>query len=392
MENCVIVIKGQSQYDSLRFFSDRLKDDMEKSGCEVLFLDFSDEKRALDDLKTYSRRKVDAVISYNGIGISYAADYLNVPFYALMVDHPLYHSKRLSHPGVELHVAVVDKDHETYIRKYMTGIKDIFMLPHGASYPGNWIPYRERKTDVLFMGTYCAPELILRQMETQYTPQLFQLAKEIVGRMLTEPALCEEEAVTGCLIEGGLEKMLHLVPNFMQAMPEIDGIVRSYTRQQVIGILVDNGIPVHVYGTGWETFKCKHPENLMIHPGVDFCESLNRMADTRIVLNIMPGFKQGSHERVFSAGACKSVCLTDRSTYNEENFTDGKDLVFYDMHHLQELPDLVKKILKDDNLAETIAESGYQEVAKKHMWKNRAEELLKIISQNSQMTGERNNV
>ena len=45
----------------------------------------------------------------------------------------------------------------------------------------------------------------------------------------------------------------------------------------------------------------------------------------------MPWFKDGTHDRVFTAMLQHTLSLTDDSRYLRENFTDKKELVFYSL-------------------------------------------------------------
>ena len=60
----------------------------------------------------------------------------------------------------------------------------------------------------------------------------------------------------------------------------------------------------------------------------------------------MPWFKDGTHDRVFTAMLQHTLSLTDDSGYLRENFTDKKELVFYSLEKREELPELVKKLLE----------------------------------------------
>lgn len=71
------------------------------------------------------------------------------------------------------------------------------------------------------------------------------------------------------------------------------------------------------------------------------------IADARISLNVMPWFKDGTHDRVFTAMLQHTLSLTDDSGYLRENFTDKKELVFYSLEKREELPELVKKLLEN---------------------------------------------
>ena len=82
----------------------------------------------------------------------------------------------------------------------------------------------------------------------------------------------------------------------------------------------------------------------------------------------MPGFKQGTHDRIFNTLLQRSVPLTDSSGWIGENFTDGVDIALYDLKHLEELPGIARRLLSDQELAERIIENGYRKAAEGFTW------------------------
>lgn len=142
--------------------------------------------------------------------------------------------------------------------------------------------------------------------------------------------------------------------------------------------IVDAGIPVHIFGGGWNKFCCNHPENLILHEGYGDT-SLQMLADTKISLNIMPWFRGGIQERNIAAMLAGAVSLTDSSTYIEEQFQDGEDLVLYSLKQMDQIPAIIRSILKDEEKAAAIAEAGYQKALQQHTWQHRVGEMLQII-------------
>ena len=105
------------------------------------------------------------------------------------------------------------------------------------------------------------------------------------------------------------------------------------------------------------------------------------MAEARINLNVMPGFKQGTHDRIFNTLLQHSVPLTDCSTWIQENFTDGKDIALYDLDHLEKLPQIARRLLSDVGLAETIITNGYQKVSESFTWGHCTDWILEAADQ-----------
>jgi spore maturation protein CgeB len=103
------------------------------------------------------------------------------------------------------------------------------------------------------------------------------------------------------------------------------------------------------------------------------------MRDAKLSLNVMPWFKNGAHDRIFTAMLQKSVSLTDDSQFLREEFTDRKELVFYDLKEWKELPGLVRELLRQPELLQNIADTGYQCANSAHTWRSRAHRLINLL-------------
>ena len=103
---------------------------------------------------------------------------------------------------------------------------------------------------------------------------------------------------------------------------------------------------------------------------------IRRMQDSRFVLNSMPWFKDGTHDRVYNAMLARSLCITDPSGYLSREFTDGKDILCYSLENMEELPELIRYYEAHPDEAVRIIENGYQKAVLSHTWQNRSIELL----------------
>ena len=90
----------------------------------------------------------------------------------------------------------------------------------------------------------------------------------------------------------------------------------------------------------------------------------------------MPWFKDGAHDRVFTAMLQHTLSLTDDSRYLREIAADGKALVYYSLEQREQLPELVRELLAKPETCTQIAENGYRLAEREHTWKQRARELV----------------
>ena len=155
-------------------------------------------------------------------------------------------------------------------------------------------------------------------------------------------------------------------------------MLRSRARAEVVRTLANAGVRVHIYGEGWQFLDCKQ-ENLILHERIPFDETIPLIADARIVLNVMPWFKCGVHDRVYSAMLNECVALTDSSEYLQGVLADGREALLYSLESLEELPDKVKYYLQKPKELKAIARRGNVYARETQTWQYRAAQLMEII-------------
>ena len=120
-------------------------------------------------------------------------------------------------------------------------------------------------------------------------------------------------------------------------MDNVDWAIRMYQRERVITVLAEAGYELYLLGRGWENHPCaQYPNVHRIDDRIPYGQTLAYMADAKINLNVFPWFKSGTHDRIFNTLLQRSLPLTDRSAWADNYFTDGEDIAFYDLKHLEE--------------------------------------------------------
>lgn len=374
--------------ETLTYFSKELGKNFEEKGYKVFYYDLKETEVCFSRLKRFLKPKETVLITFNHIGLSqeellyrpqqgYIWEQFQIPMYNILVDHPLYYHKHLSEPIKNYHYIGIDKKHIQYVENYYPNVNICGFLPlAGMKMSGE--EKKERKIPVLFTGNYQVPEKFnpyIKRIDEEYA----QFYYKIIDRVLAQSEkTLEEVARTCCLEEMGAisdadfaEVLAHM--NF------IDLYVRNVRRGNVVRTLVDAGIPVEVVGNGWEKLECRHPEFLKVHSQTDTETCLELMQQTKISLNVMPEFKDGAHDRIFSSILNGAVSVSDDSIYLREILPEGTGICYYDRNHLEELPELVKRLLESPKERAEIVLRGQKEVEKKHTWKQRTEQLMKWI-------------
>lgn len=366
-------------YSSFLYFTQCLKREFEQLGADVEVCSFTME--TLHELERYIGKSFDMIIDFNSIlpGAvidtgEYLLDKINAPFYNYLLDHPLYHHEYLKVRLQNYRAICIDRDHATYVKHYYSHISKVLFLPLGGMGESEET-YAEQKYKVSLSGTYTSEEkikTIINDLETDMSQRIYDLID-----IMQSDFTCTFERAMKRLIE---EKYKHFpMKNFAQAMHFhflADMYSRAKSRHQVIEKIVSSGIELHVLGHGYDEYHGKGRENLIMHGAATFSESFQFIRQSRISLNVLPGFKDGAHDRIFSAMLNRSVVLTDNSIYLNQKFTHEKDILFYDIKELDNLPEIIKNSLSTETILEQIRNNAYHKVKLNHTWKNRCIDLL----------------
>lgn len=231
-----------------------------------------------------------------------------------------------------------------------------------------------------FSGSYHASQGYLDEMQSVLEPYECQVAFAVLT-IMEERNLEMEQALECFLTENQIPFSSEEFTNLCLRYYNIDSYVRAFYREELLRALTDNGIVVDIYGNGWDAFDCANKENLRIHPPVDYEESLEIMANTKISLNSIPSYKAGAHERIFSAMVNGSLCVTDPSEYLSEQFADGEEVVYYQRDNIQKAAREVLYYLENEDEAEKITQKARQVALRSHTWEARAKDVIAILQE-----------
>lgn len=373
--------------ETLTYFSQRLGETFSELGYKVFYYQLKEAEVSFRKLKKFIKPGNTALITFNFIGLceeeqiyhpqyGYIWEQYKLPIYTILVDHPLYYHNHLSHPLSGLRYIGIDKNHVHYVEKYYPNVPVCGFLPlAGTELKGELV---ERDIPVLMTGNYTEPEFCnpyIERLDEEYTA----FYHEIIAKMLTYPQRpLEEVAKEFCIREMG-ELSDDDFRKVLASMNFIDLYVRNTQRTQVVKELVDAGITVQAVGAGWEKLKCRHPEYLKMIPQMDSQTCLMLTKRAQISLNVMPGFKQGAHDRIFNAILNGAISVSDDNYYLRDILPEGCGICYYDMQQLESLPSLVQKLLEHPEQRKEICAAGYEKVSQYHTWRERAFQLAEWI-------------
>lgn len=374
------------------YFSLQLAEAMELLGHKTFIYDLSRPWASTEKFFRFFEEDNTALINFNFHGMSgeeYFLDEngtmmweaLRIPSYNIVVDHPMYYHHFLEKVPTNYYHISIDKNHEAYMRRFFPEIKNGPFLPLAGTklYPKKSnVPIIYRKYDVTMVGNYCRPgtfDKYITRIDDEYTAFYYGM----IDDLLENPWKTVEEVA-----EAHLQSELGEVPEeefkkAMAALTFIDLYVRYTFRGRAVQELADAGIPVYVFGDGWELLECRHPENLKIMNNLDSEGCLKKLCQTKVSLNVMPWFKNGAHDRIFNSMLNGAVCLTDSSLYLDEILHDNADCSIYSLSQMEKLPEIAEKLLEDPDRMQKIADEGYKLAQGGHTWAHRAQVLHKLI-------------
>lgn len=377
--------------ETLGYFSAQLAVEMERLGFATYFIDFERMFETVDGVRQFAGRGDTALVTFNFIGLrgepvfdtaegGMLWESYEMPVYNILVDHPLYYHTWLVKAQPGMHVFCIDRGHVTYMKRFYPDIPAKFLPLAGNVLCGNEaapIPYEKRRYDIVFTGNYTPVEHLYREIDG-LEPDYRRFYRGIIEELIAQPG----EALDA-VMEAHIRRELGEVSDedkrsAIAGMVFVDICVRSYFRGEIIRHLAENGVRIHVFGAKWDALCCGRAENI-ISTGreVDSKTCVEAVRNARISLNIMPWFKDGVHDRVFTAMLQRTVALTDDSRYLRGEFTDGEDIAFFSLEEREHLPELVRALLLDGENAARIAENGYRRASREHTWSVRARELAK---------------
>lgn len=362
MKKRAMFLTGKNQYGVLSEMMGRLADYLEeKAGYEVYRYEFADLVRYKRD----KEQEWDFIFSALGVEFNLFSGVDGKKHVAWLVDHPIYHLSRFGdyEDKNQVYIGCVDRTHVAYLKE-QCGFKNSFFLPHIAWESESHIPYGERKIDVFFPASYSfAEELVEENREWLDGP-----VKIIVNRVIDHLLQCTgetiEEGLINVLRELGETDAAELAAELESKVGwYIDSCVRRISREDIVKGLLHRGIRLTVCGRNWkqlqESLPAEEAANLIIlSEDMPFQEIVERMADSKIVLNIIPEFKDGTHERVTMGTMNGAVCVTDRSRFLESVYKDQEEIVFYDKRDVNGLADKINWLLSHASEAAVIAAAG----------------------------------
>lgn len=390
--NRILIIKGHSANAVLRLVADRIADGYRRLGEVVKVLDLNEgtetdaEKMALfreiasnDNKLIVSMQALLFDAKYEGKSLM---DYALCPVLGWIFDHPVCHLRRLMLPkGGNIHIACVDNFHVKFVERFFPNLKQVSFLPHeGFVNKSNNKKWEEREIELLFAGNNQDYHKSLSLLES-LDSSLWELKDKILQKMTAQIEIPYEICLEECLKELSINYDSALFIKLLDAMYPVYRAVYEKGRYDCILSLLEAGCKVTVCGSGWDRLAEMYPENLSILREKTYLieDVINLMGNTKFVLNVVPVFRAGAHERIFTAMLSGAICITDENEYVRSVLTD-EEVIFYSMKELKLLPQKIKEMEKKPKEATQMAEKAYKKVCGTRTWEHVAGKILQLLN------------
>lgn len=372
-------------YNSYLYFGDALGAALAKLGHEIEY--FKVDEQALDDLEQFIGKHFDAMIDFNSDlpralmdDDSFFLDHVDAPFFDVLLDHPLYHHDSLKNKLNNFHVVCLDTKHGEYIKKYYPHIKSVTITPMTGELAFgkeaiSFEDFEDRPYDILFSGTYTDPTRIETAIK-KLPDFLIGNIKELIDMMEGDSTLTIEDAVEALARNEIYDYINSDLPLHTQTFYLADTYVRCINRKKLVLALDKCQHKLDLFGGLWEELDLKHAT---LHREIPFNLTFTVFSKAKICVNIMPNFKAGSHDRVFSAQLNGAAALTDSTYLLKKEYNDEVNILFYDLDDIDAVTAKLDTILSTPDKLKKIAQAGFDIASKNHTWDNIARIILKSI-------------
>lgn len=327
MKKVLVIESRRLCYDSSQVMMRRFCQALEQCHIQVVSCYTEELQKNIQILESFLTQGFDAVFDVNSLlpGVYHDdmlfLDRLQIPFFHFILDHPMHLHMSLKVPVKNCVVICLDQDHKTYIQNHYPHIRKVLVFPMAGIVSKETIPFSKRRIPVLFPATYI--------------PMSF----------LEEKVL--ETSITA--------------DQFSQRMYEarfLDRYLRQKIRNFVVDTLLWEGIDLHVIGENWEYYPNYSAKNLHIHKSCSYGQCIDYMADSKVVINVQPLFRNAPHDRITNAMLNGAVSFTDPCTFLQENFADGIEYLSYSLTTLQKDVARLKMLLQNPSHLEVISSKG----------------------------------
>lgn len=376
--------------NTLNIFADSVAEALRGKGIETGYVNLGCQGDELaDEYVREINKGVDAAIAFNAYGYQETSmggenlfDYLGIPFFNWIVDHPCEHTENLISELKNYHVICLDRDHVDYVKRVFPNVAGAHFIPLGGQKADGSVDFSleaflKRQYKITFTGSLGDIEKtgdLIRSLPSEYN----KAAVSTIERMLDDRTLSYENALRLVMNDMKIDTNPDGFREYAQVLGLANSYVRHYVRDEILQYIAASGLAIDIFGSGWDDLS--DLKNVNIHGTVSYAETLNIAADSMISLNVMPLFRNGLHDRIPTSMLNGTAVASDTSVYmNEILNKDGVNAILFDTSCVEGVPGILYEALKNPEELYEIANRGRIFAQSNLTWGNRIDELIQIL-------------
>lgn len=385
MPHKICLIVCSNLYSSKLYFTDKLAEALRRQNIEVKVLQWPYGPVPEYIVEAIRKEKPTITASFNQPAPlqdkSYFFENLQIPHLTLLLDPAIYEINLATSPYAI--ISCVDQFDCQFFQS--ANFERVFFLPHGVERELSFDPSIERTFDVVFSGTCYDPDNLRAWWLNHHPQNICKVIEDAIEIGLSDNKTPFYQAVMQSML---LNRISPKEVDTFRIAYYVDFYMRGIERIELIRSIKD--AHVHIFGApvGWRQEKpiqswegyFKDQKNITIHPPVEYSKSLEILKRTKICLNSMPMFKNGSHERIFASLACGALPLTSDNLFVRDHFIEDQDLLLFQFNDLTPINDKINTYLSNEKLRSHLSANGRKKVMLSHTWDNRAQKIIEMLS------------
>ncbi len=297
--------------------------------------------------------------------------------FSFVTDHPAVMLEYLAGAPSGNVFGYVDRGHLDFHAALGLPQESVF-FPHGGPVPDlSPRPMADRDIGALFIGRLEGPPRIeALKNSLKGTPKL---AIDVIIETALAAAAGEPlwRAFAKACEAHGIEPLDFDSAGISAAITAAGAFAEASNRRRVLEAL--DGLPVTHVGRVADGFFERTPGTVTFMGERPFDECVSLMKRSRLVLNSLSVFPQGSHERIWYGMAAGAVVVTDPSTFVAEDFTHRENILFWPADPADSAL-MAAAALADPGRLDEMAAAAMPVYAAKHTWASRAEIIDRAIN------------
>lgn len=381
----ICFLANYNLYESKRRFTKEFAKAFKACNVETLIVDVEERGLNRDHLRKIIKFKPTLTCSFNSMqpaspGV-FLWDQIGIPHWSILVDPAIYSINLTTSPLSIL--SCVDRDDCKALLDHK--FRRLFFMPHAIAPPQPLLPRQPRCYPIVMLATCYDYESLQSHWRSTLPPGEMQVLEAAIDHVLSQEAIPLAHALMRAWEESPISQQeidLELLFYYL------DYYTRGYDRVALVRAF--KNYPVHIFGStshdhpsykrGWHHYlqDCPHAT---IHPPVSYDAVPDLLQRSKIALNSMLFFRDGSHERALDSLACGCLPLCSYSLWLKEQFSCGQELLLYPPQGYEAAVEQVADLLNNEQKRALLAESGKEKVLKHHTWLARAKDVIEGLPQ-----------